>query len=202
MRALCSGYYAENLLGIGLDDLMALGRKNPDDSTEPFNMAYLAMRGSGAVNGVSRLHGEVSRGIFQDLFPRWPHAEVPVGYVTNGVHTPTWDSAAADRSGRRPAGTDRWRGTMESVERAASATTRRRVVEDALRRTARELGRDMCAARLPRSSGVRGSPRRRSKRAEIFDPDCADASALRGALPPTSGPICCLRDPERLDPDL
>ena len=61
-----------------------------------FNMAYLAIRGSGAVNGVSRLHGKVSRHLFLPLFPRWPEDEVPVGHVTNGVHMPTWDSAAAD----------------------------------------------------------------------------------------------------------
>ena len=59
-------------------------------------MAFLAMRGSGAVNGVSRLHGRVSRHIFGRLFPRWPEDEVPVSHVTNGVHMPTWDSAAAD----------------------------------------------------------------------------------------------------------
>ena len=60
-------------------------------------MAYLAIRGCGAVNGVSRLHGKVSRHIFQPLFPNWPEDEVPVGYVTNGVHMPTWDSAQADK---------------------------------------------------------------------------------------------------------
>ncbi len=53
--------YTEQRLHITIDDLLALGRQNPDDSTEPFNMAYLAIRGSGAVNGVSRLHGKVSR---------------------------------------------------------------------------------------------------------------------------------------------
>ena len=58
-------------------------------------MAYLAIRGSGAINGVSRVHGEVSRKIFQELFPRWPQAEVPVGHVTNGMHVPTWASAEA-----------------------------------------------------------------------------------------------------------
>ncbi len=56
-------------------------------------MAYLALRGSGQVNGVSKLHGEVSRQIFGPLFPRWPRAEVPIGSVTNGIHVPTWDSA-------------------------------------------------------------------------------------------------------------
>ena len=60
-------------------------------------MAYLAIRGSGAINGVSKLHGQVGRRLFQPLFPRWPEAEVPVTHVTNGVHTPTWDSVEADR---------------------------------------------------------------------------------------------------------
>ena len=55
------GLYAEKKLGITLHDLLAMGRQNPDDSSQPFNMAYLAIRGSGAVNGVSRLHGKVSR---------------------------------------------------------------------------------------------------------------------------------------------
>ena len=49
--------YAEDSLGLNLRDLLALGRENPEDPDEPFNMAYLAVRGSGAVNGVSRLHG-------------------------------------------------------------------------------------------------------------------------------------------------
>lgn len=89
-------HYAQESLHIDLKHLLALGRANPDDPYEPFNLAYLAIRGSGAINGVSRLHGAVSRRIFHDLFPRWPQIEVPVGYVTNGVHTPTWDSAAAD----------------------------------------------------------------------------------------------------------
>ena len=71
------GGYAEQKLGIPLHDLLALGRKDADDSAERFNMAYLAIRGSMAVNGVSRLHAKVSRQLFQPLFPRWPEAEVP-----------------------------------------------------------------------------------------------------------------------------
>ncbi len=90
------GRYAKEKLGITLHDLLALGRQNADDPSESFNMAYLAIRGERAVNGVSRLHGEVSRNLFEPLFPRWPADEVPVGYVTNGVHMPTWDSVAAD----------------------------------------------------------------------------------------------------------
>ena len=87
--------YAEDQLQIPFKELLALGRKNPQDDNEPFNMAYLAIRGSAAVNGVSRVHGEVSRRIFQELFPRWPQVEIPVGHVTNGIHVPTWVSAEA-----------------------------------------------------------------------------------------------------------
>jgi starch phosphorylase len=110
------GGYAEQKLGITLHDLLALGRQNPNDSSESFNMAYLAIRGSGAVNGVSRLHGKVSRHIFQPLFPHWPEDEVPVGHVTNGVHMPTWDSAPADDLWTEACGKDRWLGMPEPLE--------------------------------------------------------------------------------------
>ena len=108
--------YAEEALSISLQDLLALGRSDRNDSSEPFNMAYLAFRGSGAVNGVSRLHGQVSRRIFQPLFPRWPEIEVPVTHVTNGVNTPTWDSARADRLWEAACGKDRWREVTEGME--------------------------------------------------------------------------------------
>lgn len=90
------GAYAREQLGIDTDRLLALGRRNPQDAGEPLNMALLAIRGSGAVNGVSRLHGEVSRELFHPLFPRWPLSEVPIGHVTNGVHQRSWVSAAAE----------------------------------------------------------------------------------------------------------
>jgi len=110
------GRYAEQKLGITLHELLALGRQNPNDSTEPFNMAYLAIRGSGAVNGVSRLHGQVSRHLFEPLFPHWSEEETPIGHVTNGVHMPTWDSAAADDLWTEACGKDRWMGAAETME--------------------------------------------------------------------------------------
>lgn len=96
--AVAAGFdrFAPAQLGINRRDFLALGRHNPNDAAEPFSMAYLAIRGSGAVNSVSRLHGKVSRHLFGPLFPRWPLEEVPVVHVTNGMHMPTWDSAAAD----------------------------------------------------------------------------------------------------------
>jgi starch phosphorylase len=103
-------------LGIGMDQFLAMGRENPNDPTEPFNMAYLALRGSGAVNGVSRLHGEVSRRLFNRLFPRWPEREVPVGHVTNGIHAPTWESPKSDALWERAAGPDRSAGDPAKLE--------------------------------------------------------------------------------------
>jgi len=115
-------YFREMAMEYGVepDDLLALGRMNVKDRSEPFNMAYLAMRGAGAVNGVSRLHGEVSRRIFQPLFPNWPQTEVPVGYVANGIHVPSWESAAADTLWTDACGKSRWRGTLDSVQKEAS----------------------------------------------------------------------------------
>jgi starch phosphorylase len=103
-------HYAEDELRISIESLLALGRENEGDASEPFNMAYLAVRGSVQVNGVSKLHGQVSRQIFQPLFPRWPQAEVPIGSVTNGIHVPTWDSAGADALWTKACGPNRWRG--------------------------------------------------------------------------------------------
>ena len=115
--------YAEEKLSISFDQLMALGRCDGQDSSEPFNMAYLAIRGSDAVNGVSKLHGQVSRRIFQVLFPRWPEEEVPVTHVTNGVHMPTWDSAEADRVWELACGKNRWRGTLATMTESFSAVS-------------------------------------------------------------------------------
>ncbi len=109
------GHYAKASLGIELDDLLALGRI--EESDESFNMAYLAIRGSRVVNGVSRLHGEVSRCIFEPLFPRWPADEVPIGYVTNGIHTSSWSSSMSDEIWTEYCGEDRWLGAMETLEK-------------------------------------------------------------------------------------
>ena len=103
-------HFAQDELAISVEDLLAMGRQNVGDSSEPFNMAYLAVRGSGRVNGVSKLHGQVSRHIFQPLFPRWPQNEIPIGSVTNGIHVPTWDSEAADALWTTACGKKRWRG--------------------------------------------------------------------------------------------
>lgn len=102
------GDYAHNL-NIDIETLLNLGR-NPDLKTydKSFNMAYLAIHGSAAINGVSRLHGEVSRRIFSPLFPNWSQYEIPVDYITNGVHVPAWDSQDADTLWTDLCGKHRW----------------------------------------------------------------------------------------------
>ena len=109
------GKYAQEELGLSHEDLLGLGRLNPTDSSEPFNMAYLAINGAGAVNGVSRLHGKVSRELFQPLFKRWPRVEIPVGHVTNGVHIPTWESKFSDALWSELCGKDRWLETNDDT---------------------------------------------------------------------------------------
>lgn len=107
------GDYAEKHLKISRERLLSLGQLH---SREDFNMAYLAIRGSSAVNGVSKLHGEVSKELFASLFPRWPYEEIPIGYVTNGVHMPSWDSALSDALWTEACGKKRWLGTTENLE--------------------------------------------------------------------------------------
>ena len=107
--------YAENGLRISIGDFLSLGRRDNSNESEFFNMAYLAMHGSGSANGVSRLHGIVSRHLFQPLYPNWPEVEVPIGHVTNGVHMPTWDSSAADDLWTKHCGKDRWLGLSDHL---------------------------------------------------------------------------------------
>ncbi len=114
------GRYAQNHLGISPDQLLALGQT---DGNKEFNMAYLAIRGSGSINGVSQLHGEVSRHLFKDLFPRFPENEIPVGYVTNGIHVPSWDSSDSDALWTRACGKRRWLEKTEDLEKKMSATS-------------------------------------------------------------------------------
>ena len=77
-------------LGINRDQFLALGRVHPEDSHESFKMPVLALKTSAYRNGVSQLHGEVSRKIWSGLWPELPVAEVPINAITNGVHARTW----------------------------------------------------------------------------------------------------------------
>lgn len=190
------GHYANEELGISLQSLLALGRENPDDAEELFNMAYLAIHGSGAVNGVSRLHGAVSRRLFQPLFPRWPETDVPVGHVTNGVHMPTWDSAEADELWTHSCGKDRWLGTTETLEQdilclsdaklwQLRADSRRSLVNFTRERLAWQLAAEGASAETLASAQT------------IFDPNALTLGFAR-RFATYKRPNLLLRDPERL----
>ncbi len=190
------GHYVGNSLHITLREFLALGRENPNDDSEPFNMAYLAVRGCSAVNGVSRLHGEVSRRIFLPLFARWPVAEVPIGHVTNGVHTPSWDSPEADELWTGCCGKDRWLGSLESVkDRMSSAADSaiwrcRSVARASLIAYAREQLSAQLAASGAAAAEIEGAK-------HLFSPDVLTLGFAR-RFATYKRPNLLLHDPERL----
>jgi glycogen phosphorylase len=188
--------YAEEGLSISTEDLLALGRRDRTDSSEPFNMAYLAIRGSGAVNGVSRLHGQVSRRIFQTLFPRWPENEVPVSYVTNGVHAPTWDSAAADHLWETASGKDRWREAMAGVEISLRAVAESDLWQ--LRADGRKsLVRYVRNRHVRQLAGRGASPEEIEQASQVLDPDTLTLGFAR-RFATYKRPNLLLHDPDRL----
>jgi starch phosphorylase len=183
-------------LGISLEPLLGLGRQNPADASEPFNMAYLAVHGSGSVNGVSRLHGEVSRHLFSGLFPRWPEREVPVAHVTNGIHVGTWESPETDALWERACGQDR------SVGDPAKIAADLRALPDTdlwqLRTSASRGLIEYTRRRLARERASRGAPPEEVAAAErIFNFDTLTMGFAR-RFATYKRPNLLLRDPERL----
>ena len=108
-------------LGISYKHFLALGQTSVEHPDESFNMTYFALRTCAAVNGVSRLHGQVSQQLFHQLYPHWPIKEIPVGYVTNGVHVPTWDSRFSDALWTRFCGKGRWAGKVDGLREQIEA---------------------------------------------------------------------------------
>jgi starch phosphorylase len=186
------GHYADEDLAISMNRLLAFGRQDADDESEPFNMAYLALRGSGQVSGVSKLHGQVSREIFQPLFPRWPQEEVPVGSVTNGIHVPTWDSAEADALWTKACGAERWRGDEPDIDQVLRLT-------DAqlweMRGDARHRMIARVRSRYARQLAARGGPQ--TDVASLFNQDVLTVGFAR-RFATYKRPDLLLHDPERL----
>jgi len=83
--------YAQDM-GVAFKVFLALGREDIRDNSEPFCMTVLALRLSRFNNGVSHLHGRVSRAMWKKVWPQYPVEDVPIGAITNGVHAPTWVS--------------------------------------------------------------------------------------------------------------
>jgi len=100
------GSWADEL-GVSFDTLMALGQEPGQPHDAPFNMAVMGLRLAGFANGVSALHGRVSRHVFAGLWPGVPEDDVPIGSVTNGVHARSWVSPEMDDLFARHVG-DEW----------------------------------------------------------------------------------------------
>ncbi|PJJ71801.1 starch phosphorylase [Diaminobutyricimonas aerilata] len=141
-RSLVERYFSTDLLpGVQVADVLALGAESYDGgSPSTFNMAVMGLRLGQRANGVSQLHGEVSRGMFGGLWPQFDAEDVPITSVTNGVHAPTWTDPAvldlvSDRLGawdttscdwRNEAITDRDLWEMKGRMRAQLVTDARR----------------------------------------------------------------------------
>ncbi len=128
--------YYRYRMGVPFDDAIGLGRVCPGDPGEPFCMTVVALKSAGASNGVSRLHGEVSRRMWHELHPDGSPEEVPIGHVTNGVHVETFLHPAMrrlydDRLGRN------WRDSLVDPERWARLVSR--VTDEDLVTVRREL---------------------------------------------------------------
>ena len=188
------GYYAARL-GISMQRLLALGRLNPDDPSEPFNMAYLAVRGSGAINGVSRLHGKESRRIFSSLFPRWPENEVPVRYITNGVHIPSWISAASDTLWKKAGGEGCWFGNMDKLDQGIRGVTDKQLWQ--MRTESRKQLIDYARQRLAKEMAAGGAPSEAVEAIKrLFDPNALTLGFAR-RFATYKRPNLLLHDPER-----
>ncbi|GGL46117.1 alpha-glucan family phosphorylase [Nocardia jinanensis] len=173
------------LPGIGVDRIIALGREA--DPTV-FNMAHMGLRLAQRANGVSRLHGAVSRDMFNPLWPGFDAAEVPIGSVTNGVHAPTW---AAREWGELldtadcPGAWERMRGLEPEQLWRIRATLRAKLVGE-VRRRLRESWRQRGAADA--ELNWVGS---------VFDPEVLTVGFAR-RVPTYKRLTLMLRDPRRL----
>jgi len=168
---------------------MRLGRSRPEDTDEGFSMTVLALRTSSQSNGVSELHGHVSRKIWAGLMPRVPVEEFPIGHVTNGIHIPSWYSREIARLYSRYLG-PRWQ--EDPVDRAVWQRVER--IPDAELWRARERLREnlvsFARTRLQEQLHRRGMPLVVVRAAEEALDPMRSRSASRAASPCTSARTC------------
>jgi starch phosphorylase len=191
-------------LGIEPEALTGLGQLHPEAPGSEQLPAYMALRTSGSINGVSELHGEVSRRLFSGLFPRWPLDEVPVTHVTNGVHMPTWDSPQMDRVWERACGKERWRKPLSGCEDNFRSITDEELW--ATRSEARAALLQYVRKTLALQTGFRGgTPEEIEDARHVLDPNALTVGFAR-RFTEYKRPDLLLRDADRLaglltDPD-
>jgi starch phosphorylase len=159
-------------LKVSRDDFLALGRQHAHDHNEQFGMTVLAIRLANVTNGVSKLHGGVSRRMWKNIWPDLPENEVPITSITNGIHLPTWVSADMTQL------YDRYLGVGWHGSRPNDAGIWRRVdqVPDAELWRTHERRRERLVAfarhRLRNQLRGRGAPPAEVARAdEVLDPE-------------------------------
>ena len=117
------GAMSRLLPGVPLDRIIAFGA---EDDPSKFNMAHMGLRLAQRANGVSLLHGRVSRAMFNELWPGFDPGEVPIGSITNGVHAPTWAAPQWLELGRELLGSEDLDSLTEPDNVAAAAAGRHR----------------------------------------------------------------------------
>jgi len=191
MRRYFSGF--AQACDVPFERLMAVGQSQGDPG-EPFNMAVMGLRLSARANGVSKLHGRVSREMFNALWPETSPDETPITSVTNGVHALTWIGPEMSALYQRHLAPD-WPDDPAAWERVEQLD------DDALWRT-RERARERMVARVRRA--VRQQALRRGERSsalawtdEVLDPEALTVGFARRFAEYKRGTLV-LRHPERL----
>lgn len=177
---------------------LALGRVNPHDEGETFSMTILALRTSGSANGVSKLHGEVSRKMWANVWPDVPIHEVPIGHITNGCHIRSYASDQLDELFVRYCGA-RW--TTEAANQGVEWRGPERLPDAELwrvheRRRSRLVtwARERYKMQLKRSGA---SPKEIEQADELLDPEVLTIGFARRFATYKRGTLL-FRDPERL----
>jgi starch phosphorylase len=150
--------FAESL-GMTMEEIIRLGRLHPDEPGEPFTMTVLALRMSRGANGVSELHGDVSRHMWQELYPGTDVDSVPITAVTNGVHIAGWTTASLSQFWSRHVG-EGWHEKMldgkfwkDSLTPAAIPDEELWALRTGLRRELLEVARKRVRQQLLRHGG-------------------------------------------------
>ncbi|MBM4069063.1 MAG: glycosyltransferase family 1 protein [Planctomycetes bacterium] len=166
-------------LKLDMQDLMALGRQNPKDYNEPFCMTVLALKLSNISNGVSKLHGSVSRKMWKAIWPELPEAEIPITSITNGVHIRSWLAPEITQLFERYLGIQ-WeeKPTDHSIWRKIDNIPNAELWRTHERRRERLVA--FARARLRSQLKRRGAPPAEIARAdEVLDPDALTISFAR-----------------------
>jgi starch phosphorylase len=192
-------YFANYVRGLSLslDEFLALGRENPTDQSERFCMTVLALRLAARTNGVARLHGVVSRHMWQGLWPEVPEDEIPIVHNTNGVHFPSWISRDMKVLYDRYLG-PRWRD--EPADQSVWQLAERISAEELWRTHERRRERLVSFARrrLRAQLERRGASQTQVQAAdEVLNPEALTIGFARRFAPYKRATLF-LRDPERL----